>query len=415
MKAIGSTSSRKVWFVFLSALFILLCYYPYEFYSVYFLFMPNEFLYSQLMFLALVALLYIGCRAKRKLPGKVLMIFLMQFSGFALYNNHHGLNLNSYIASLVQMALPVVMILWIDSSIGILNFFKKYNKWIMWMAILGAFTWVLVTFFHYSPLFSIPDRADGRIIYNYLFTFNKTDMNDMANVFCYAGFFDERGAMGYWGMFALIFNKLFIQNKKMEYILIACLLLTFSMGFYFQVIFYILLFYYSKQGMNRKLLMTFALICVIVGAGMTRGTKFNSIYDNSIGRFVEIFETSQTDKTIAVSTRATLTEAAWDEFVRNPWFGTNKKDDLDLYTDNIYEPLVLYGIVGTPFVLFPFIWLLFYGLRNNRALFKCMLVVFLGFFHRPFHQSLLYGFILYSLIYIILVYKEQLRYETSES
>lgn len=91
------------------------------------------------------------------------------------------------------------------------------------------------------------------------------------------------------------------------------------------------------------------------------------------------------------------------------------KDDLDLYTDNIYEPLVLYGIVGTPFVLFPFIWLLFYGLRNNRALFKCMLVVFLGFFHRPFHQSLLYGFILYSLIYIILVYKEQLRYETSES
>ena len=166
MKAIGSTSSRKVWFVFLSALFILLCYYPYEFYSVYFLFMPNEFLYSQLMFLALVALLYIGCRAKRKLPGKVLMIFLMQFTGFALYNNHHGLNLNSYIASLVQMALPVVMILWIDSSIGILNFFKKYNKWIMWMAILGAFTWVLVTFFHYSPLFSIPDSADGRIIYN---------------------------------------------------------------------------------------------------------------------------------------------------------------------------------------------------------------------------------------------------------
>lgn len=81
----------------------------------------------------------------------------------------------------------------------------------MWMAILGVFTWVLVTFFHYSPLFSLPDRADGRNINNYLFTFNKIDLSDASNAFCYAGFFDERGAMGYWGMFALILiNYLYI-------------------------------------------------------------------------------------------------------------------------------------------------------------------------------------------------------------
>ena len=161
--------------------------------------------------------------------------------------------------------------------------------------------------------------------------------------------------------------------------------------------------------------MVLALCAIVLAADMTKGTDYNYIYENSIRRIVESFESSTKEKTIAVSSRATLTEAALEEFQRHPWRGTNKKTDLDLYTDNIYEPLVLYGIIGTPFVLFPFIWLLFHGLRYNRALFKCMIIILCGFFHRPFHQSLLYGFILYSLIYILLTYKHRIINDTSKS
>lgn len=255
----------------------------------------------------------------------MLGIFVMQFIGFGLYNSHHDLNINSYLASFVMMALPVLLIVWIDSSLGIIEFYKKYNKWIMWMAILGTFTWVLVTFFHYSPLFGLPDRADGRIINNYLFTFNKTDLADSFNAFCYAGFFDERGAMGYWGLFALLFNKLFINNKRFEYILMLCLLFTFSMGYYIQLLLYISLFYFIQQKTTNKVLMILALCATVVAAYMTKGSDYNYIYENSIERIVDSFESSTKDKTIAVSSRSTLTEAALEEFQRNPWLGTNKK------------------------------------------------------------------------------------------
>lgn len=403
------------WLVFLLALFILLCYYPYEFYSIYFFsFLPDNFLISQAFFFAFLSVLIIFSRRKKVIPVKMLGIFVMQFIGFGLYNSHHDLNINSYLASFVMMALPVLLIVWIDSSLGIIEFYKKYNKWIMWMAILGTFTWVLVTFFHYSPLFGLPDRADGRIINNYLFTFNKTDLADSFNAFCYAGFFDERGAMGYWGLFALLFNKLFINNKRFEYILMLCLLFTFSMGYYIQLLLYISLFYFIQQKTTNKVLMILALCATVVAAYMTKGSDYNYIYENSIERIVDSFESSTKEKTIAVSSRSTLTEAAFEEFQRHPWRGTNKQTDLELYTDNIYEPLVLYGIIGAPFVLFPFIWLLFHGLRYNRVLLKCMLIIWCGFFHRPFHQSLLYGFILYSLIYILLTYKLQFKNETSK-
>lgn len=161
--------------------------------------------------------------------------------------------------------------------------------------------------------------------------------------------------------------------------------------------------------------MILSLVAIVFVADMTKGGDYNYIYDNSIGRIVDSFESSTKEKTIAVSSRSTLTENALEEFQRHPWRGTDKTKDLALYTDNIYEPLVLYGIIGTPFVLFPFIWLLFHGLWHNRALFKCMIVILCGFFHRPFHQSLLYGFILYSMIYIILTYKYQIKNETSKS
>ena len=114
------------WLVFLLALFILLCYYPYEFYSIYFFsFLPDNFLISQAFFFAFLSVLIIFSRRKKVIPVKMLGIFVMQFKGFGLYNSHHDLNINSYLASFVMMALPVLLIVWIDSSLGIIEFYKK--------------------------------------------------------------------------------------------------------------------------------------------------------------------------------------------------------------------------------------------------------------------------------------------------
>ena len=103
------------WLVFIIALFILLCYYPYEFYSVYFYwFLPDDFLNSQALFFALISIMIILSKSKIVIPSKLIGIFTLQFIGFALYNSHHNLNINSYLASLMVMAITVLLILLID-------------------------------------------------------------------------------------------------------------------------------------------------------------------------------------------------------------------------------------------------------------------------------------------------------------
>ena len=46
------------------------------------------------------------------------------------------------------------------------------------------------------------------------------------------GFFDEPGAFAFWGMFALLFNKLMFDNKKLEIIIMVSLLFTFSAAYF---------------------------------------------------------------------------------------------------------------------------------------------------------------------------------------
>lgn len=76
------------WSVFLFALFILLCYYPYEFYSIYFYwFLPDNFLNSQALFFALVFVLVVFSNRKKVLPLKMLGIFMVQFIGFTRWRN----------------------------------------------------------------------------------------------------------------------------------------------------------------------------------------------------------------------------------------------------------------------------------------------------------------------------------------
>ena len=69
--------------------------------------------------------------------------------------------------------------------------------------------------------------------------------------------------------------------------------------------------------------MILSLVSIVFVADMTKGGDYNYIYDNSIGRIVESFESSTKEKTIAISSRSTLTENALEEFQRHPWRGTD--------------------------------------------------------------------------------------------
>ena len=397
----SSATKSKNFFAFAYVLIVLICFYPYEFYSVYLRFLPDKSYLTALGFFIFTAILLFISKARMKSINALTTIMGVQLLGFFMVGFVHN-DILTAIGNAIMMGLAALLIVFIDSKGGLVDFIKKYNTWIVIMAIAGTVTWVLVTFRGFEPFYVIPDRADTRPIANYLLTFTKS-VDDTIGSIRYAGFFDEPGAMAYWGIFALIINKLFVKIQRLEIILIVCLLFTFSIGFYAQLLVYFILFYLKKRNIGTTLVVLLGVGIFAFAVIQTEGTQYDAVYNRTYGRVLNILEGRDVaNNTLGVENREEMTELAKKEFLNNPLFGTSRKD---IYiTDNIYEPLALYGIFGSLFVLSPFIFLFMWSLKNGDHNFlKANIVIWVGFAHRPFHNYVLYFFILYL---IIVMYKQ---------
>lgn len=398
----GHTGAKsKNFFVFAYVLIVLICFYPYEFCSVYLRFLPDKSYLTAFAFFIITATLLFVSKARMKSINALTTIMGGQMFGFFIVGIVHN-DILTAIGNAIMMGLAALLIVFIDSKGGLVDFIKKYNTWIVFMAIAGTATWVLATFRGFEPFYVIPDRADTRPIANYLLTFTKS-VDVTIGSMRYAGFFDEPGAMAYWGTFALIINKLFVKNQRLEIILIVCLLFTFSIGYYVQLFVYYILFYLKKKNIGTALIALLVVGVFAFAVMQTEGTQYNAVYDRTYGRVLDIIEAKDATSTaLGVENRKEMTELAKKEFFENPLFGTSRKD---IYiTDNVYEPLALYGIFGSLFVLSPFIMLILWSLKNgDHNLLKANIVIWVGFAHRPFHNYVLYFFILYL---IIVMYKQ---------
>lgn len=392
----GEKNGRHVFLVFLFVLFLIICFYPYEFNSIYLLFLPQRSYELSLLFLLpLIFAFAISNKSYTNIKTINILLFLQWF-GLSLVSLKRG-NINASLSQTILFVFIFLLVYFVRNSIGFSSFFKKYNRWIFLMAAMGVVTWAAVSLAGYSPLFALPDRANPeRLIYNYGLSFAVLDENMS---FRYSGFFDEPGAMGLWGLYALLINRLFIKEKWMEIPLILCLLLTFSVGYYLQLFVFILLFGVSKGNKMRGVLIAASLLLAYYFVLLTENTTLSFIYDMSIGR-MENMQTSS-ESSLFVENRAEATNVALKEFLNNPILGTDK---LDLRLgNNIFEPLALYGIVGSFFILFPFFWIIFRSFKlRDYDVFKAGLVIISGFFHRPFHSNVLYYFILYGFIILFL-------------
>lgn len=379
---------------FLFVLFSLFLLYPYEFTAVYLPFLPlKEYRIVFFLFLvtSLVSLVFV-----RKYKIEATSLIFIQAIGFSFVELSHGKFLPIFDYTL-KMLMAGLLLGLVSNTIGLKEFYKKYNRWIVVMAILGCITFFLVTFKDYQPLYFIQDRADTRLIYNYILTFTKSDVLS-SNDFRYAGFFDEPGAMAFWGLFALLINKLFIKDKYLEIILIPCLLVTFSMGFYVQLFVYIVLFTISKKNISKHI---FALVMIFVlgiGVSMLENSKYDFIYQSTVGRAEKLLdEGSESDMSQGVGNRAEYQEKAYREFIKGPLLGTSEADSLDL-GDNFFEPLAKYGVLGTLLLYSPLFAILIMSLRRKKYdVTKAVIVILIGFFHRPLHMNMLTFFIIYSM------------------
>lgn len=403
-----SKISKKYRFIVLLVFLTLLCFYPYQFYDLpLFSFIPSATVLI-LVFAVLFLFLLILLGTSVKIPKSVNTVLVLQILGLCVsFFIDHSL---SYILDIFIMFLSIEMIVSIKSTIGLVYFYNVYNKWIALMTIGGTIVFFLVLL-GVPPLFQYTNSRDLRNFYSWGISFSNYYIPSVHMV-RYSGFFDEPGAMAYWVTYALAFNKLFIKNKKIESILLLCTLFTFSLGYYVQLLIYILLFYFtSLKKLVRNPLFFLAFAFFVFAILKTKDTDYSIIYDNSIGRLVNLAEGLNSDILTSGDGRGELEREAKAYFLNHPIFGVGRTqwENLPYMGDNRFETLAKDGIFGTLYIYLPFIFLILLAAYIKDAeMFKVILFLSIGFLHRPFHSFPLNFFIMYSFLFMCLERKRNI-------
>ena len=271
------------------------------------------------------------------------------------------------------------------------EFINTYNFWLVFQAVAGSIGFVLVFSGLLKPLSQFIEM-DGRPGYFYgLFTTNAVFEGFIRN----AGFYDEPGALACWGIFALLLNKLFIDNKKIEYLLIFGLISTLSMAYFVQLILYFF-YFYKKQWKKLVLPVISFLILLISMASLDEGIDY-AIF----GRFASNEQTGG----LTGDNRTQLLLKTLNVFKTSPIFGvgatnlsTKYADDDSFLGANFFVNWAADGILGSLVTYLPF-FLLFKLGKYKRQYKYAFLIIILGFIQRPYTDTiLLYPLISYTLV-----------------
>ena len=389
--------NSRCWFWLV--MIVLLSFYPYKIANAYYPVLVSNiqtiFLFS--VFLVGVVIFSVG---RITLPRPVIyIVFIMAVGCFFsfIFTGH-----KYYYHKIIIMVGGLMLLQLVYVKVGMFRFFILYNRWVLVMAILAVIGFFL-SMAGMPPVYVFPSTEDSRLISSWIVTFSK-QITQGSGFIRPAGFFDEPGALGYWGIYTLVINKLFIKDSKLEKWLIVALLFFFFFGYYSQIIiFLILTVLRRKEQFGRRLIWLMILSMGIGVMYMTKDTKYNMVYAATIGRFVEA---SKGEEFLEGTSREKLTEDSKKIFLEKPWFGMGWPVDDDRYIgDNPYETLARDGIFGTVYLYFPFLLLLYWSIkRRDYTLFSMIMVMLAGFMHRPFHFNFLTFFIFYS---IPLMYYQQ--------
>lgn len=387
-KIIPDRNSRK-WFWFV--IFVLLSFYPYKLANAYYPFIVSDIKTEFIVSFLLISIVVLPT-GTIEIPKPINIIVCVMVIGslFSFLLTGH----KYYYHKIIIMFGGLMLILIVYKKIGMTRFFTVYNRWILLMSVLGILGFMMALS-GIPPIEVFEATEDARPISSWIITFAK-QLDPGAGFIRYAGFFDEPGAMGYWGVYAIVINRLFVKDNKLEKWLVICLLFTFSMGYYIQIIlFFIMALLGKSMTFFKKVIWTTAIAGSIIIMYATKGTEYDSVYIATIGRFEQA---SAGEEFMEGTSRESLTRESKELFYENPWMGIGWPVDGEYIGDNPYETLAHDGIIGTIYLYFPFILLLYWSIiRRDYEL--CSMVVFMvaGFMHRPFHFNYLTFFIFYSI------------------
>lgn len=336
--------------------------------------------------LATICVVYLATKGSGRLPSAIRNIIIVQAVTFLFYFLIHSDS--SYLTRCFYLVVTT-MLLMVQARRKEMEFVDTYLGWLTVQAVMGAVGFVLV-YAGVLHAFSTFREFDGHIGQFYgLFT---TTVDDASSGFLrVAGFFDEPGAFANWGVMALLFNKLFINNNKVEKLLIVGLISTLSMAFFIQLIMYVFFFY------RNKLSKTFTYVVVFIGI-LTIIASVSPELDHAIfGRF-EVNEETGTLNGDNRTEHSIVCKKIWKT---SPIVGVGGNNLINVGQQmgefvgaNPYVFLASDGMLGQLVLWLP-IFYMFTLRRQNKKFMYAAIIIFVGFLQRPYDPTqLMYPLVL---------------------
>lgn len=321
----------------------------------------------------------------------ILFIWIIQITYFfILLTSHADI---SYFNLIIQNITIIIVYLIVVNKVGV----EKFSKSIIWIITIIAFLGSIAFFLgllRFAPL-STFTNPDGRAAFNFGITFtNSMYVFDNRYIIRYAGFFDEPGTMAFYIVHAIILNKVLIDNKKFEFILIILGIFTMSLAFIVTVVLYYILFYFKKQYLSRIIigfLIIFGLLFYIESIKNDSDTA-NRIYLLTTGRIKALISGVDESDAVIADNRSDLAENALLVFKNNPLLGIGLgvASDYPYMGANIVSVFAYHGFLGGFITMLLFI---FFGFRifsfenftlNIKTIgFKCSIVLVSVYLQRP--------------------------------
>ena len=373
-----------------------LCMYPYLFF--YFFGGPSHTEVA-VVFFVIILLFCIGkSNKRRRVHSAIASIMIIQSIVWLLYFVNY--NDTSYLVRIFFISLTYLALLLMQKDDSVVSFSRLYSYIIAIQGVLGVLAFILIFASIISPIATMSFNDYGDSYEFYGITFVKVHIGNFARI---NGFFDEPGAFAFWGMFALIFNKLFFDNRKLEIIIIISLLVTFSSAYFILLPIYFLWFYGNR-------IKSMLLLLIVLAPLLFFSAKFLSSNEGFLKYTVERFQGGEIE-----STRFDQAEYTKKIFVKSPIFGIGA-ENLDgtfgtMSSDNPYEILAKDGIFGLIITYLPLFYIAIrFGRRKD--ILGPIIILSLNYMQRPFHINEMHYFMLYLFCFLVLLKYERGANET---
>lgn len=371
---------------------VLLLSYPYVFNRM--ISVPSEQILTIVALLGMI-LLNLMAKGNNSLPNVIKVFFLIQSFFWFLFFCYHSDS--SYLVRFFFLILTIVITSTLVKTDSLKKFVYINNVVITVQSVLAALGFVFVLTGILSSLGEYTN-IDSRSFSWYGITCSNVRLGNIIRV---SGFFDEPGALAYWGIYALIFNKLFFENKRVEICLTMSLFFTLSAAYIVQIFAYLLCFNANKKW-----------FVIVLISGLVMALTLNYVEGNEYLRYLTV---DRFEGNAIRSSRTELSEMAKGYFLSNPLMGIGARtmENSAYMSDNPYEIPAKDGIIGTLITYLPLLYILFKYITKKKVVFS-ILILGLGYLQRPFHINEMHYLMMYLFVTMVLLKYNRINSKSNE-